>query len=281
MKNILNYSTTEEFQDHEVETGKTGMVRISKLGVVNLLSGTSDKGIIWKNIEDISNFHGDGWYETTGLEYPFLTLGNKYNVNLTPVERLYYYSSYPDTEKFEILEEPHYAAELSGTTYYGNANSSWNLNVHLERVAPTGNHPGEIEVKGGIGTKQLYYIQAAEAEQRVTSIVPGVAYIRETEEVKYNEIQFPAIDIGSYNTGDYTWEDFGITDEKFGYWKSLMTSGHPLPETFNVFLNGGVPNEVWEHGSFDNILFGFGDNDISLKVYSDGRCEIPYVVIIK
>lgn len=88
MKNILNYSTTEEFQDHEVETGNTGMVRISKLGVVNMLSNpnTSDKGIIWRNIEDISNFHGDGWYETTGLEYPFLTLGNKYNVNLTPLK---------------------------------------------------------------------------------------------------------------------------------------------------------------------------------------------------
>ena len=141
--------------------------------------------------------------------------------------------------------------------------------------------PARNDSKRANSSKQLYYIQAAEAEQRVTSAVPGVAYIRETEEVKYNEIQFPAIDIGSYNTGDYTWEDFGITDEKFGYWKSLMTSGHPLPKTFNVFLNGAVPNNVWEYGSFDIIVFGFGDNDKSLKVYSDGRCEIPYVEIMK
>ena len=274
MKNILNYSTTEEFQDHEVETGNTSenlLVRVDSVG------GTY-KELTWVEPQKFSAFIGDGWYvdNVNALNTPYLV--GKYNVDPIPHEQIYVYHHYSNTDdpgKAELYNYgPYYAAELSGTTYYGEKESGGAIFIQYEQIEPTGNYPGEIEVKA-IQFKRLYYFQGIEApEETVTSSFPGVAYIKESEEVKYNGLQPLVVEIG---IGEYVWEDFGITQKHYDTWKKLILSGHPSIESFGILnFNGAsygkLSRVVYENGVI--ILF-FSDTPSELKVYSDGRCEIP------
>lgn len=97
---------------------------------------------------------------------------------------------------------------------------------------------------------------------------------QEREEVKYNGLQPLVVEIG---IGEYMWEDFGITQKHYDTWKKLILSGRPSIESFGILnFNGAsygkLSQVVYENGVI--ILF-FPDMPSELKVYSDGRCEIP------
>ena len=101
-----------------------------------------------------------------------------------------------------------------------------------------------------------------------------VAYIKESEEVKYNGLQPLVVEIG---IGEYMWEDFGITQKHYDTWKKLILSGHPSIESFGILNFNGASYDKLSRVVYENgvIILFFSDTPSELKVYSDGRCEIP------
>lgn len=224
MKYILNYSTTQEAKARETIPEERSVNCISKERHYGMVT----EGIDYDNTPD--NFTEDGWYryddDTREWSGPYVK-------SETTVKGKY--ERYPDIHDCWQLTSPDDPRQLYGY-WEGSGDNHWSyilIVCELLRVE------GDVYILGDYRGRCYMYVMS-DFKGGCSSIVPGVAYNREEEDVYYNippVVEFDADAFPGYMETPLhvTWEEAGVDSSMYETYLKMVKNPKTDQSQWNVF----------------------------------------------
>ena len=221
MRNILNYNTAQDFEQHESVTTGECIVRLS-------FSNEYDT-----DIEEI--FVGDNWYRVYNNTYT-----GPYTFAPNPVQGKMW-GEIVDVWKVTAdgIQEDLYAYRDSNETRYYSLyiQDSYEEGIPVFRYANGGS---------------LYRFVSCEEGGGVSSVIPGIAYCRENEGVYYQfpeRVEFSPSQFPSQGTTFVSWADAGIRPDNFNKYRRMSLCENTHVDNWNLFVNiEGNKEKVIQYG---------------------------------
>lgn len=111
----------------------------------------------------------------------------------------------------------------------------------------------------------------------VSSVSPGVAYIKECGMTIYNNTKLPYINLdeklGDEEHKEFTWAELGITQDIYQAYKDEINNNNPL-WTLNVFFRGNYCESIYYFDDTPELVrIYFNGGGKVLDIYSDGTAR--------
>ena len=283
MKHIRHFNTEQEYNDFNGgSTGGSQTLILKDRNSQSFMEITDGKIPGWSGVQDVDiDFEGNGYYVMNVYNANQAYMLGKFDlIDTGAPATIRFYWNWPNTSSYE--DRTGYRAVHDDITYVALDDpnewesfttmaivSSWTGNAPIEAIGwtggtLTGRHLLESQIMGG----------------GLTKVVPGVAYVSESESVKYNGTSLTPIDFVK-EEGNYTWEDFGVTAERYNSWVDFYESDMAAPESYKVTIGEEQFVRVsYDYDEYkDAYYMGFrtatqGGCEYAISVYDDGAVII-------